>query len=212
MRTPGGIFSRQFTGTILLLVATATSAKLADDRSAEQLAKPLETISREMAGFAAKDNPALTDGVLGQLKPTSYLSRTYQKLPLSVDVFVAYYAQQRAGESMHSPKHCLPGAGWEIWEYGAAELELGGRTVKVNNYSISRDGQRMVVLYWYQSKERIFASEYFGKLLLAWDALRRSSTAGSIVRVIANDDPDSVAAARAIAASLISQVELCLRG
>jgi EpsI family protein len=128
---------------------------------------------------------------------------------MDADLFIAFYARQRAGESMHSPKHCLPGSGWEIWDYGSADIPVHGQNVKVNRYSIYHSGDRRVVLYWYQSKTRIVASEYLGKLLLARDALMQNSTAGSIVRIIVPDRPGAVDVARAFAADLAPSIERC---
>jgi len=196
-------------GTFLLLTATLAASKLTSNRRSEPLRSPLDSIDRHIAGFTGVDNIALTDGVLAQLKPTEYLSRTYQKGGLQADLFIAYYAQQRAGESMHSPKHCLPGAGWEIWDYGSTHIPVSGRRFAVNKYSIANSGQRMLVLYWYQSKGRIIASEYTGKFLLARDALLQSSTAASIVRIIVPDQPGALEAARAFASELIPQTRRC---
>src|ERR1044072_8179208 len=42
------------------------------------------------------------------LKADDYLMRRYRKRDgQQVDVFIAYYNTQKAGESMHSPKNCL---------------------------------------------------------------------------------------------------------
>lgn len=108
------MFPLHAVGTVLLLAASLGFSTLAERRAPDVLQAPLETISRRLAGLPATDNPAISAGVLGQLKPTEYLSRTYQGHGFTLDLFIAYYASQRAGESMHSPKHCLPGAGWEI--------------------------------------------------------------------------------------------------
>jgi EpsI family protein len=197
-------------GTLALLGVTLVFVGLAEKRVSEPLAAPLETLPREIGGFTATENPALTEGVLGQLRPTAYVSRTYRRGDLSLDLFIAYYSTQRAGESMHSPKHCLPGAGWEIWNHGTAPIAVnGGKIVLVNDYSITRDGQRMAVLYWYQSKTRLIASEYWGKVLLAHDALLQNSTAGSIVRIVVPDRPADVRAGQLFAAEVIPQVQRC---
>lgn len=193
-------------GALLLLSSTLAASRFVAQRVSEPLARPLDEISGQLADFNGVDNPALTDRVLGELKPTSYLSRAYRKEGLTADVFVAFYAQQRAGESMHSPKHCLPGSGWEIWDYGSTEIPANGQSFTVNKYSISNAGQRMLVLYWYQSKDRIIASEYMGKLLLARDALFHNSTAASIVRIIVPDQPGALEDARKLASELIPQV------
>jgi EpsI family protein len=196
-------------GTCFLLATTLAATKVTAYRKTEALERPLETISRQITGFEATDNPPIEDRVLRQVRPTSYLSRNYRKSNLAADLLIMFYAQQRAGESMHSPKHCLPGAGWEIWDYGTAEIPVNGRKFKVNRDSISREGTRMVVLYWYQSKGRIIASEYSGKILLARDALLQNSTAASIVRISVPDKPGAAEEAEAFAAKLIPQVDRC---
>ena len=195
--------------TLLLLAATLAFSKATANRKSGHLAQPLDTISRNILGLKASDNAALSDGTLEQLKPTSYVSRTYTGASGQVDLFIAFYAQQRAGESMHSPKHCLPGAGWEIWDYGSADIPANRRSYHINRYSISREGQRMLVLYWYQSKERIIASEYVGKILLARDALLQNATAGSIVRILVPDRPGAQETARTFASEVIPQMQLC---
>jgi EpsI family protein len=196
-------------GTVFLLAATLLASRLTANRKAEALTQPLDTIDTQIAGFAGNDSPALDQRVLSRLLCDAYLSRVYRKPEMQADVFIAYYAQQRAGESMHSPKHCLPGAGWEIWDYATTDIAVGGRSVKVNKYSISHDSDRMLVLYWYQSKARIIASEYLGKILLARDAFLQNSTAGSIVRIIVPDRPGALDEARSFASGLIPQVQRC---
>ena len=165
-----------------------------------------------MAGFTGVDNPALTDRILAVLRPTSYISRTYRKPGLQADLFISYYAQQRAGESMHSPKNCLPGGGWEIWDYGSAEIPVNGQNFKVNKFAISNAGQRMLVLFWELSKGRVIASEYAGKVLLASDALLQNSTAASIVRIIVPDQPGALEAAKSLASEMIPEVQRCFGG
>ncbi|HUB82480.1 MAG TPA: EpsI family protein [Bryobacteraceae bacterium] len=195
--------------TVLLLVTTLTASKLTARRRSDSLAQPLDTIPKVISGFLGVDAPDLGPGTLATLRCDSYLSRLYRKPGIDADVFIAYYAQQRSGESMHSPKHCLPGAGWEIWDYANTVVPVGNRRFTVNKYSISHDTTRRVVLYWYQSKTRIIASEYLGKILLARDALFQNSTAGSLVRIIVPDQPGAVDEARAFASGLIPQVERC---
>lgn len=208
MNSPSrSVFPWHVVGTLALLATTHVASKLTAHRVSTALTQPLDSIGREVRGFTGSENPPLTEGVLGQLKCSSYLSRTYVKDGIHADLFIAYYAEQRAGESMHSPKHCLPGSGWEIWDYGSTDIRANGQSFKVNRYSIENSGQRRLVLYWYQSKGRIIASEYVGKLLLARDALLQNSTAGSIVRIIVPDQPGALDYARSFASELIPQVQ-----
>jgi EpsI family protein len=196
-------------GTVVLLATTLAAAKLTAHRRSGDLVQPLDSISRNLQGFVGSDNPPLDAPTLHALKCSSYLSRNYVKPGIQADLFIAYYAEQRAGENMHSPKHCLPGAGWEIWDYGKTDVQANGRSFVINKYSIQNSGDRRLVLYWYQSKGRIIASEYIGKLLLAKDALLQNSTEASIVRIVVPDQPGAVDYARGIASELIPQVQRC---
>ena len=40
----------------------------------------------------------------------------------SVSLYVAYYQSQRKGASVHSPKTCLPGGGWQIQEFSQRDI------------------------------------------------------------------------------------------
>jgi EpsI family protein len=201
--------SPHLAATFLLLAGTLAGSKLMAHRKSEMLVQPLSTIDRNIAGYSSADNPALDESTMHALNPSSYLSRTYSNGNLNADLFIAFYAQQRAGESMHSPKHCLPGSGWEIWNYDTIEIPAAGKVYTVNKYSISRESERRLVLYWYQSRDRIIASEYLGKLLLARDTLLQNATAASIVRLILPDQPGAQETARNFASELIPQLQVC---
>ncbi len=198
-----------FIGTTALLAGTLVLSGLSSRRIPEALATPLERIDRQISGWTAYKNLSLDPGALRSLDATSYLARLYRKEAQDLDLFIAFYAQQRAGESMHSPKHCLPGAGWEIWKHDSARVTVQNRNYVVNKYSIQNSGARMLMFYWYQSKDRIVASEYVGKIMLARDSLLTGHTAGSIVRIMLPDAPGASDEAIRFASLLIPQVQRC---
>ena len=205
---PGPI-SFRFVATGALLIGTLLAGALTGRRTPEALAFPLGTISPEVAGWRAVGDREVPAPTLRALNATSYLSRRYVKDEKNLELFVAFYAQQRAGESMHSPKHCLPGAGWEIWRLGSAIVPVDGKTLTVNKYSIQNAGNRQLMFYWYQSKDRIIASEYLGKVLLARDTILTGRTAGSIVRIMLPDTPAAADEGIAVAAQVIPEVWRC---
>lgn len=134
-------------------------------------------------------------------------------------VYVGYYDYQVQGKTIHSPKNCLPGAGWEAVENGTRTLPVdGGRTVTVNRYFAANTGQRAqaMVYYWYQGRGRIEANEYKVKWNLLRDAALYGRTEEALVRIVVPivvpagnavkaDDPVMLAA-RANADSLASRM------
>ena len=201
--------SFRYIATLVLLSATLGGYGLTSRRRPDSLAQPLETIDKHIAGWSAVADEPLGDAVLDRLQLTSYISREYQKQGETLGLFIAYYSQQRAGESMHSPKHCLPGSGWEIWKHDSTMVPFQGRQVEINQYSIQNSGKRMLVFYWYQSKRRVISSEYLGKVLLAKDTLLDGHTAGSLVRIILPDTPSAPADGKAFATVLMPEVQRC---
>jgi EpsI family protein len=192
------------------LVGVLVAGNLTERRTSEDLAVPLQGISSQIDGWTASGDQTLPKPSLRQLNATSYLSREYRKGDEHLDLFIAYYSQQRAGESMHSPKHCLPGAGWEIWQLGSARVSVDGQDFEINKYSIENVGTRKVMFYWYQSRDRVIASEYLGKLLLARDSLLTGRTAGSLVRVMVDDSPAALKEGSQFSSSAIREVWRCM--
>ena len=100
-------------------------------------------------------------------------------------LFVAWFQSQRAGASQpHSPKVCLPAAGWTPVVTGEITLDIAAGAITVNRYIVVNHGQRDVVLYWYQGPRRVTAGEWQAKLWSMADALRDHRTDTALVRVV----------------------------
>jgi EpsI family protein len=140
------------------------------------------------------------EGVMEQdekdvLRADDYLTRQYAAAPnKTASLFVAYFQSQRAGQTPHSPKNCLPGAGWSWSVADTIRVNIAGRVqpIEINRYVVSKGDERAVVLYWYQSRDRVIASEYRAAAFTAWDALRYNHTDTELVRVVTPVTQDGV--------------------
>lgn len=146
---------------------------------------PMADFPREVDHWTGKDLGISAD-VREILGPGDFLSRIYSRPDQPyVDLFLAYFPTQRSGNSIHSPKNCLPGSGWAPAEAGFLQLQRpDGATVTVNRYVIAKGLDKQLVLYWYQAHGRVVASEYWAKYFLVADAIRMNRSDGSLVRVI----------------------------
>jgi EpsI family protein len=120
------------------------------------------------------------------LGPGDFLERRYDApAKPSVDLFIAYFPAQTNGDQIHSPKHCLPGAGWSPFYSTVVHIPWAkGHMLNANYYALELGSEREVVLYWFESHGRTLASEYWEKFYLVADALRMNRTDGALVRVI----------------------------
>lgn len=177
---------------------------------------PLSLMPTTIDGMTSHDIP-LEDDVLNVLGKGDFLNRTYtindptvaaQRAATGpggaypVGVFIGYFATQRTGQSIHSPQHCLPGAGWsfESSSYGTLK-DINGRPFNVGEYVINNGETRQFVIYWYQAHGRSIANEYRAKLYMLADAIRYNRTDGALIRVItpiAPSEPIDNARQRAI--------------
>jgi len=146
--------------------------------------RPLNTFPLHLGEWQGEDLP-LEPRIVRALGVSDYLNRVYQASDGGlVYLYVGYYQSQRTGAAIHSPKNCLPGAGWEPVRAGRLVLTgPGGRQVEVNEYLVENGLARQFVLYWYQSHGRVIASEYSGKIHMVLDSLRFSRTDAALVRV-----------------------------
>ncbi len=199
--------------TCVMLLATWSLAGYTERTPPHPLVRPLDGIPREIGGWAGANDPPFAARILSSLDATSLLSRTYQKEGREVNLFVAYYAKQKAGESMHSPKYCLPGGGWEPLETSIVTVPTSHGDASINKYVLQMGGARTLILYWYQSPGRVIASEYTGKALLFWDGLTRRQSGGSIVRLsFPQDTPQALKEGLALAPVVIAEMQRCLGG
>ena len=88
----------------------------------------------------------LREGVIEQdekdvLRADDYLTRQYAAPGgKAASLFVAYFRSQRAGQTPHSPKNCLPGSGWTWSVSDTIRVDIAGRAqpIEINRYIVSR--------------------------------------------------------------------------
>lgn len=177
-------FWMRFSLVLALFVGTAC-VLFARPAEVVPVREPLAQFPTRIGEWTGTDIPIPPDTreVLG---PGDFLQRLYfvsDSLP--VDLFMAYFPTQSAGDTIHSPKNCLPGSGWTPVESSHVWLALApSERVRVNRYVIVKGHNRQLVMYWYQAHGRVVASEYWAKFYLVTDAVRMNRTDGALVRII----------------------------
>jgi len=102
----------------------------------------------------------------------------------TVELYVAYYASQRKGESPHSPIVCLPGGGWAITKLQEIGYDNTGEVQPLNRVVIEKGTTKQIVYYWFDERGRQIASEWWAKFYLLSDAIFKNRTDGALVRLI----------------------------
>lgn len=159
---------------------------------------PLQSFPREIGKWTGNDITIDPDS-LQVLGAGDFLLRVYsdpQQHSPYIDLFIAYFPTQSANDTMHSPKNCLPGAGWAPIESSRITLQVPRHVpFPVNRFVIAKGDSKQVVLYWYWAHDRGVASEYWAKYYLVADSIRMNRSDGSLVRVttplLPGESPDA---------------------
>jgi EpsI family protein len=177
---------RRFLPVLAVLVFPALVLARRAQREVLPAYTPLANFPAQIDGMQAQDL-ALTPDELRVLGPGQFLLRNYfgPGGAAPINLYIAFFPSQRSGDTIHSPKNCLPGAGWAPLESQRIPLRgPDGSSVSVERYLIGRGADRDAVLYWYQAHGRTTPSEYWAKFYLVSDAIRLNRTDGALVRVV----------------------------
>jgi EpsI family protein len=176
-------------GRFLIVAAllAGTAGLLQARRKMELIPKrePVRSFPIQLGSWKGQDQ-RISDDVLAILGPGDFVSRIYTQAgqPFA-GFFLAYFPSQQTGDTIHSPKNCLPGSGWMPVE--SARIVIAGnngRFVQANRYIIQKGIDRQLVVYWYQAHGRAVASEYWSRFYLVADAIRMNRTDGALIRII----------------------------
>jgi len=172
----------------------------------------LASLPSQIDGWTGTDD-ALDQQTLDILGPGEFLMRDYENASQPqpepwINLYIAYFPTQKAGDTIHSPNHCLPGAGWVPTSRNVVRLRRpDGSSFPVNRYVVEKAGERQLVLYWFQAHGREVASEYWAKYYLVSDSIRMNRSDGALVRLMTPMlDGESAEAAQARLMKLGSQV------
>jgi len=168
---------------------------------------PFSAFPRSFDAWRCEQPFEMDEKTLQNLGASDYFAClfTREDAVAGVDLYVGYHETQireeggGAGEnSIHPPKHCLPGSGWDIIAHDVVVMDVDGlpqQPARVNRLVIAKGEARQLVYYWYQTQGRVIAEDWRKIVFLSWDRLRRHRTDGALVRFTTPFNPKSEQAA-----------------
>ncbi len=150
---------------------------------------PLSLFPASLAEWTSVRDYPIEQDTLDVLRADDTLDRLYTGPSGSqpVILFIAYFKTQRYGQSPHSPRNCLPGAGWEpiAGMSSRPSIHVPGESqpIIINKFVTEHGDERSVTLYWYQSHGRVIADEFAAKFWSVADSIRYHRSDTSIIKV-----------------------------
>jgi EpsI family protein len=124
------------------------------------------------------------DDILSVLKPTDYLSRSYENgIGTRIGLYVGYHDGGKNSGDIHSPKNCLPGSGWHQLSSQQVGIGVPRGTISLTKAVYQKGENRELFLYWFQVRDKSFSDEYSLKLAEISNAVMHGRKDASFIRV-----------------------------
>jgi len=179
---------RAFMASVLLVLVTAAGTILIPER--QEIIPDHKSLAQYpmKVGEWRGHEGHIEQKYLDILKLDEYVMADYRRPQDNgrVNFYVAFYESQSKGASVHSPRSCIPGGGWEISDLSEVSvdgIDANGHPLNVNRVVIQRGSAKQLVYYWFDQRGRQMTNEYLVKWMIFWDALTRNRTDGALVRV-----------------------------
>ncbi len=197
-RDPAGRMSGRFLIVSALLLLTAGLVRYYPFQVDVPLVKPLADLPLDFSGWQGRGG-TFPEAIEKNLGVSEYVSREYGRGDDRIGVYIGYYRSQRAGEQIHSPRHCLPGGGLEVvWEQ-VTNRQIQGYGPLRAVAALYRNGtDGALFLYWYRMRDDHITNEYLLKLVMIWNSLAHQRNEAMFVRLSAPASGDVAAAAASI--------------
>ena len=180
-------YTRFLIVVVLLVLATGYINIILSHGEEVPVTRSLTVFPMEIGGWQGKAG-WLSSEVLEILRVDDYMIRDYYSNGRRIGLYVGFFKSQREGQLIHSPKHCMPGSGWNPVSSEYVTIDIPGLDIPIKavRMVIQKGERRQLVVYWYQTGKRYIANEYAQKVQLVWNAIRYNRTDGSLFRVTAH--------------------------
>ncbi len=177
----------RFILTILILLAAAALSYYFSKPDTSLPRKSLAEFPKQLGDWTAISEQTIEGRSMEILQVDDYFVRNYRNSKGNIiGLYIGYFKSQREGKGIHSPRQCLPGAGWVAVNASVYQMTMPNRNpgiVPVNKFLMGKGLDRQLYLFWYHGRGRVYASEYWNKIYLIWDGLTKKRTDGALIRV-----------------------------
>jgi EpsI family protein len=173
----------RFLTVYLLIAAAALYISLHADVTVPVNA-PLESFPAMIGGWRMTSQIELDEAVIDTLRPTDYLERTYEgRDGGTVELYIGYHGGGKESGEIHSPKHCLPGSGWQEDSSIRTQMNIDGRKINLVRAVYQKGETEELFYYWYQVGEHTLSDMYSLKLAQIADSILHNRRDAAFVRI-----------------------------
>ena len=165
-----------------LIIAVIASSPFTEREDNIISSKPFSSFPQILGKWKANEKrlPAAV------IDSSDYYNGTFtSKEGKGINLYVAYYADQKFGPAPHSPELCIPGDGWKITSNEPYEIKnKQGRAIEVNRLIITKGDHTIITYYWLKQGSKTFIKQYMARLDLILFAIKESRADAALIRMV----------------------------
>ncbi|MBN2184718.1 MAG: EpsI family protein [Candidatus Krumholzibacteriota bacterium] len=167
---------------VILLLLTIYTHRLRK-RDIEEAPLPDFSLIPAETGSYLSDDYYIGIESLRVLGADTTLVRSYTgETGIKIELFLGYFARQQENSQIHSPKHCYPGAGWDIIKEDRIEINLNNELESVKRLVITDGKSHRLVIYWFSMNGKAIPDEFSLKYHQMKNTLLSRPQAASFIR------------------------------
>ncbi len=139
-----------------------------------------------LGAWNAVQDISLDPAIVGALRLDDYVFREYSNGQQTLGLYIGYYLSSESVGAAHDPLVCFPGQGWELSDKNAGTLEIDSRKGEAISYAAMlarRGGERVLVIYWFQSHDRSAANAFMQKVQTFSNRIRSKPDDNAFIRI-----------------------------
>ena len=165
-----------------LLIAVVASSPIVERDDFVISSKPFSSFPQMLVKWSANEKrlPAAI------IDSSDYYNGTYTSPKgKGINLYIAYYADQKFGPAPHSPELCIPGDGWKITSNEPYELKnKKGEAIEVNRLIITKGEHTIITYYWLKQGSKTFTKQYMARLDLILFAIKENRADAALIRMV----------------------------
>lgn len=183
----------------LLLAVTALLVHL--PTGSGEVSAPKRALHEVFQGFGAWQSSAafpMDATTVKALDLDDYLFQSYHQGQQAVTLYIGYYHSAKKVGAAHDPLVCFQGQGWQITRRDSGSYSLArqpGVKIAYSSMLVERQGERELILYWFQTNAKANATTYDQKLAMVLDRIAGKAEDNAFVRIsapVGTDTPEAV--------------------
>lgn len=165
-----------------LIIAIIASSPMVEREDSIVASKPFSSFPQMLGKWRANES-RLPASIIDS---SDYYNGTF-KSPQGkgINLYIAYYVDQKLGAAPHSPELCIPGDGWKITSITPVRLKnKKDKKIEVNRLIITKGDHKIITYYWLKQGKKIFRKQYLARLGLIWFAIKENRADAALIRLV----------------------------